>query len=468
LAGTNSLTPAQIAYVKYQANRDATYGQDMVYANISGELFDLPAGAVGFAAGAEYRKETIEDTPDAIVSGGDSAEGDAKPTKGDYSVSEFYAETNIPLLKGVDFFKDLSVDAAVRFSDYSNFGETTNYKVGANWALSDDLRFRANYGTGFRAPQVGAELFLGPLQTFIDFVDPCDTSGGPVTNPTVAANCAAQINPILGGGASLTYLQDVPQLNAVLQGNKALQPEESKQFTVGAVLTPSFAENLVLTVDYYKTDITNVIVSGADPGVGQAILDSCYRTPGLASPLCAFLSPRDAIGAQLNGFDAKYFNSGFIKTSGIDYGAQWKLELQGAGDLMLYARASNLRKYDQKQPDGSVTQFAGTWNTNSISTAFPEWKAMGGITLDMPEGFSLGWTLRYIQGTVRDGAALPNVYYQDIVASYEWDDMNLVVGIDNLFDKDPPFAADETGQNAVSNQYDFVGRYLYVKAGVKY
>ena len=117
-----------------------------------------PAVRSGVAAGVEYRDLKGQFDPDPIVAAGFSSDIPAQPTEGSYDVKEAYAEINAPLLADKPFADLLELTGAVRFSDYSTSGSTTTFKAGANWKPIEDLRLRATWAEGFRAPSIG-ELF---------------------------------------------------------------------------------------------------------------------------------------------------------------------------------------------------------------------------------------------------------------------------------------------------------------------
>ena len=71
------------------------------------------------------------------------------------------------------FLDNLSVDASVRYSDYDTVGSANTYKIGIDWAITDELRARATYGTGFRAPNI-AELNAGASTGFPVANSPCE------------------------------------------------------------------------------------------------------------------------------------------------------------------------------------------------------------------------------------------------------------------------------------------------------
>lgn len=143
------------------------------------------------ALGVEHRSEEASYSPDLMVQKGQIAGTTGQPTQGDYSLNEVYLELQVPLLADMAFARELSLDMAGRYSDYNNFGSTTNTKFGLKWKPIDSLLVRATYGTGFRAPTV-EDLYGGTTSTRDSYTDPCDTSfGAAANNPQVPARCSS-------------------------------------------------------------------------------------------------------------------------------------------------------------------------------------------------------------------------------------------------------------------------------------
>src|SRR4029077_5443745 len=93
-----------------------------------------------------------------------------------------YGEVSIPLLRNVALARELSIEGAVRYADYSTVGTFWSYKFGGAYAPSPDIRFRAIYARAVRAPNVN-ELYSGPAITAPAVVDPCDQNGGNGDDP---------------------------------------------------------------------------------------------------------------------------------------------------------------------------------------------------------------------------------------------------------------------------------------------
>jgi iron complex outermembrane receptor protein len=472
LAGPNSLTPAQQAYVRYVGADTSRYQENIAYLDITGDLpVSLPGGAVGLAFGGDWRRESVKAIPDALKQTGDFAEGTTLPTEGQYSVSEVYGEIRLPVLKDLPFAQEFSLDIAGRISDYSNFGQANVYKGSFNWAVNDWVRFRGGYGTGVRAPQVGGELYLGSNQSADAYADPCVKP----TSATVIANCKAAYpayNPA-------TFTQAVPQISAARIGNPNLLPETSKQWNMGAVFTlDGLISGLSATVDYYNIKLNNYITL-ITPG---SAISLCYNAPNFNNTYCPDFGPRNPVNGSLTTYQEPYTNLGFIHTDGVDMGFNWNnkdvMGMVGLDNwnLGLNTEWTYLNNFLQENLDRSITQYAGTYSEGAISYGQPKWKGIFSATVTMPEGASFEWTERVIGGETVNGIFgetpdepgyhIPALAFSDINVNVPWDIYNFNIGIDNLFDKDPPIAIDPYVQT-LTNEYDFVGRFFYLKASVK-
>ncbi|MFN0022971.1 MAG: TonB-dependent receptor domain-containing protein, partial [Parvularculaceae bacterium] len=156
--GPGSITQAQLDFVTF--NQQDSSEQELwdVSFNLSTTLFELPAGAVGIAAGYEHRDQSGAFNPDPIVAAGDSADIPAQPTRGAFNVEELYAETVVPLLADLPLVNILEGNFAIRYSDYSTGVSATTIKYGGRWKPTEDLTIRGGFTEGFRAASIG-ELF---------------------------------------------------------------------------------------------------------------------------------------------------------------------------------------------------------------------------------------------------------------------------------------------------------------------
>lgn len=467
LFGAGAVSQDALSYVNANSTFDSTIQQNTAGAFLSGEVYELPAGAVGFAAGLEYRKEESEFRPDALSIAGISSGNASAPSEGEYDVWEVYAETNVPLLSGMDFVDYLGVDAAVRYADYSTVGSVWSYKFGGEYAPIPDLRFRSTYARSVRAPNIG-ELFQPAQQTFSSVTDPCADNRRLDASATVQANCAATPGvgeAIAAGGFNPTQL-DLSSIPGFNSGNPNLQEEKADTLTIGAVWTPSFLDNFSVTVDYWDIEIKDAIQGFAR----QTAVDQCVGQAQYPdNPFCALVT-RDPTTGFITGLDLRVDNVAVQTASGIDVQANYALDLADVvGDY-------GLLNFD----------FVGTYLIENQNTAFPgadpvesatqvgysEFKWNLRTTWESGP-FTVSWLFRYIGEAKIDpeddfeGNEIDPMVYNDIQLRYTFlEDYQVFVGVDNVFDRKPPiipapFAVNVTGTETAADVYDPIGRFFY-------
>ncbi|TAN07413.1 MAG: TonB-dependent receptor [Rhodanobacteraceae bacterium] len=308
-----SITTVMLDYVDaYETNR---YRNRSEAANVglgTDSLFALPAGGLGFAAGAEYRRESGDSILDPLeVSGNAAGNGvSSASTRGAYWLAEAYAEFNAPLLAGTPFARKLDLSLGSRFSHYSNFGNTINSQVGIRWQPTHDLLVRANYAEGFRAPSVN-ELFQGNVTNQgIDADDPCVVTNNPTA--AVLARCAQF-------GVPPGFNPSIESVGASVQaGNPGLRPETSRSRGVGLVYNPAWLDGFSASVDWYDIRLRDAI---GDPGF-QGVVDGCYKYGDDAD--CALIT-RDPADHNITHLIDEYQNlPGGIETSGYDLTAHYR------------------------------------------------------------------------------------------------------------------------------------------------
>jgi len=462
--GPHGLSPAAIDYLRYTARSTAEDRLQSFDAVISGQAASLPAGPFRVAAGASWRQLSGAFGPDAVTLAGDQQSADQQPTKGGYTVAEVFAEAKVPLLKGLPLVREFEVDSAVRGSDYSSFGSRATYKVSFDWSVDKDLRIRASTSTGFRAPSI-SELYLGRTGVGNAFNDPCDSAVGLTKNPVVAANCAAQ-------GVPANFLQPTNNYDTLLGGNPKLKAETSDNASVGFVYTPGFVPGLMISADYWNISIKDAI--GALNVT--TILQSCYESPNLSSPLCALIGPRGPALDNLTTVTDLESNNGQVRTDGLDLEASYAFDLRRLhaalpGRLGLQASGTfTFSDRVQAGAGGPFVQLAGTVDQPTSATnpgSIPHFRGSGTASWTVGP-VALSWTTRYLGGVWALGADrtqpenhTAQVFYSDLAATFTRGKLTMTFGVDNLFNQAPPFYDDGT-VNTSEYAYDIIGRYFYV------
>ena len=471
--GAGNASRQAINYATFTASANAYYQFRDVGATVTNnKLVNLPYGPIGLAVGFEHRGEQGSYHPDPIIQSGQSTAAAESPTGGGFNVSEVFGELTIPILKNVVAAKDLSADVSGRWSDYNTFGGVQNFKAGLNWSPTRDIRFRADIGTSTRQPAI-VEAFGGDTLAFENGVDPCSNiaSFGALAG-VVSANCAKQRVPV-------GFVQNGDQIPTITGGNANLTPESARTYTIGTVLTPRWIRNFSATVDYYHTKIENQIQEVPV----QFVENQCYTSVDLSSPQCANAGTRNASGNIQSAF-GPYQNLGEVRTNGIDFDLNYLLKLGGGHILTFTNELTDLIGYTQQLvPNGPFVNVKGRLtpiNTGLYPSGFPVLRDNFTGTYSKG-GFSFSWTVRYIDGMqYNDGSTdfvtvtpalrftkTNEVFYHDIVATYNWKKFQFIAGIDNLFDRTPPFALDGT-ENTAANVYDVLGRLFYAKLQVHF
>ena len=454
--GEGSITQEMLNFVGFVQDDSSEQKLWGVTANATGGLMELPGGTLGLAIGAEHRNYSGRFDPDPIVAAGLGSDIPALPTKGSYHVNEIYAELNAPILANLPAVELLELNGAVRYSDYSRSGSTTNFKGGVNWKPVRDLRFRGSYSEGFRAPTIG-ELFGTPTRFDQELADPCSADQNPTGQ--VLANCQAQ-------GVPAGYQQLNPQISVLTGGNDALTPETSKGWNLGAVYSPAFVPGFSVEADYY-----NIKVDGAIQAIdANTTLERCVVQNDAAA--CANIS-RVSSG-QITQIRGLLQNIAGIETDGLDLNFAYRTRPASWGTLGFTLNNSFLFNFDVIVPTAEGTETISREGTEqgSPDQAFPKHKAIGIVDWT---GRMFGATLtgRYIKSVIesQNGNKLNSRLYVDgqlrFTPSWLSDGLGFAIGVNNLFDKDPPGCISCGLNNFDPTTYDVPGRYYYARVSVK-
>lgn len=229
--------------------RSAKSSIGSIDARANGSLFSYFGGDLMTAIGTEHRREKLSDTRPPF-SGENPASSGLDPTNndfllhpprpdviGDRDVTSFYAEVVVPLVSAnhpLPLVHTFELSGSARYEKYSDFGDTTKPKVGANWRPFPWLMLRASYNEGFMAPSLAA-LFTSPRWSI---------SAG-------AGDVDTYRNPFIADGP---YVQ-----RTYFGGNPKLKPQESEGSTHGVVLDVPGVKGLSLTVDWWRISRTNLL-----------------------------------------------------------------------------------------------------------------------------------------------------------------------------------------------------------------
>jgi len=493
----NFLNPETIMGNFTDAQRDFLFNDETGttdYTNMSfdvgftnNELFTWYAGDIGLAVGAQFMTDEINDTPGIETRSCNDWNGITGlcgyPTIGETDTTAAYIETAIPLLAGKKGFDYLELNASARYtevgidqtedSDARDFSDTT-YKVGLNWRINDNFRFRANVGTSFRTPA----LFELYRKNFHEFPgqrtnDPCHLWGEGLENGDItekmATNCAAEgipddINSLLamdvitGGGAAV------------------LDAETAESRTAGLVFTGG---SFRMSVDYWEVEIEDQV----DIFSYNDILDGCYGSDTFPNDQLCSLFTRASAAAGTEAFrvltvQSSYINLDVQRTAGWDVEATWVTDFANGVGLSISTAHTIVTEKETESAIGEITSRNGRAGN-------PEW--VGNLTFRLDKGpWSGHWRMNYVDSTDnnREGVktsgertgldgeretyyfsrTLDSRLYHNASLNYEFGEgwaANL--SVTNLTDETPPRATqgegiDIQGNGAFHSQYDWKGR----------
>lgn len=451
LFGINVNSPDAISYVQGMGEKDfrtEKTTQDVGAINFSGSPFELWAGPVSLAFGAEHRRETITGINDPISQNRDWYYGNFQIFDAKLSVTEGFMETVVPLAVDEAFAKSLEFNGAIRATDYSSSGFVTTWKLGLTWAPIDDLRFRATRSRDIRAPHM---QFL--YQT------------GNFSAPSV-------VNPFRGGVTEL--------IDAITRGNADLKPERSDYIGVGAVVQPMFLPGFSASLDYWKLDIADSIGNLTI----QQILDQCFSGNQTFCEGVVF-GPGNTVPLIYN----QPFNFVTEVASGIDIEAGYSMPADmlvesWSGNMSLRFMATHFIK---RYTSNGFNEFDTAGENNAGGPPSWRWRATAGYSA---ETFDIRLIARGISGGTYNNAWIECTsgcpvstplartvdendvegrVYLDTAFTYKFGfgeavDMEAFLNVQNVMDKDPPVVGGAPGgfsyEQPSTNDglYDVMGR----------
>ncbi len=471
--------------------------------------------------GFEFRSDNLESIPDVVSRtplgrGLTGVGGATLPVQGEVRVAEAFTEVNIPIIQDVPFIQDFSINGAYRRSMYTvddldgntNSFDTNTFHAGVAWRPIDDIRLRAQFQRAVRAPNV-IELFTGQDTGLFDLQagpnglgDPCAGDFDPNTPiPEPSASFEQCVNtgvtPFVDDGVATPgeygTIEDSAafQFNSITGGNPDLEPESSDTITAGIQITPRWIDNLTVSVDYFNISVTDFI----NPIPPAVSLSECINTGNAA--FCDLIQ-RDAFGTlfltnttadgEVAGITATDVNIAEFNTSGLDFNIQYAFEIGdlGFGDygtfVFDYAATYLLELEFQSIPGAEFDSCVGVWlnpctGANSIvGVPTPEYRHFAAFTWETPVDLDIRLNWRYSSSIsiAEDAPAVSNsidgghraVQYLDAAFFYRpVDDIALRMGVNNIFDRDPPLTTTPgtgTGNNnTFPGVYDATGRFFF-------
>ena len=391
---------------------------DLIDARVTSEFNFLPSRPIGFAAGAEFKRESISDQPDSLIVNGNVLGQGATKTEGSRNVSALYTEFSLPVVK------NLEASLAAREDHYSDFGSAFSPKVGLKYQPIPEFLVRTTASKGFRAPSL-PENSQSTALSFITVRDPFNPGG------------AANVN-----------------VSSVSVSNRNLLPERSKNYNIGFVAAPDSTASFGL--DFYSIEQKNIVLRDS----AAFIVANPTFFPGNII--------RDPVTGQLVTVLRQYRNFDALRTMGYDLDFKKALELGSLGTFTLNGTWTYIQRYKLQTTQGQpLISYAGS----NAYTALPRTRATTSLTWDY-QAFSSQLTYYYTGAYSQQSSS----FTQDRVGEYRQYDLyvswsgiknlKLSASIQNLADTHPPFDSSAGGLPFDFTLYDARGRYF--RAGLTY
>ena len=461
--GINSASQEAADFVMDYYGVDGKLTQTVVNFAVNGDLAELPAGYLQFAAGIEYRDEESASTPDEILRpGGLTGKtylGGRAVVDGGYDVTEVFGELLIPVVSDASFAQDLTIETAVRYSDYSTVGGEVAYKAGVDWTINDEVRVRASHGLATRAPNV-SELFRPGETQLTGVADPCSAKNinlGP-NSAMRKANCAA-----LGIPEGWESFSDGGEVPIIVSGNENLESEESTSNTIGLVYTPSALDGFSMAIDYWDIEIDNAI---ARPNA-SGILQNCVDFDMEGNPFCGLINRGTSDDPhQIASIRNQEVNVAALSAKGYDLEVNYMFDL-AQGSVLFNLVGSYYDERDEllnaNKPDEVVHRvgiarapkargyFNVTYNNDNWS-AHLGFNYLGSSRIAMVDEEQID--------PVYPQNSIDSVVYTNVRGSYNFsEDLNLYFGVNNLMDQGPQ--ANRPSIQMGTGVYDAIGRSYY-------
>ena len=419
-------------------------GLTQIDGKLSGELFNLPAGAVGLAVGAEFRRETLSTNPDPLAVEGELYHQAQLPPGFSNSrrISSVYAESTVPVLPSVE------AQLALRYDHYSDYGNSTTPKVGVKWNATSSFVVRGTYAEGFRAPTL-VENSTDVRNAFLTFRDP--------------ARCNASFT--LGCSGSSAYQSGA---------NPALQPETAKSYTLGVAWEPS--PSFMATLDFFQIkrvdeigtyDLSKVL---ADP-------DRYANDPAAVITRAALTAADRSAGAtagEITNIRMLLTNVAVSKIRGADLKLTGRLNMGEYGVLTPTLNVSYTQSYkNAPSPTSDLIEYAGTRGTPSVQANLGlAWKkaayALSADTVFVGKMASVAdrttECVMATEGYPQLCTGIASFTVVNLGGSYSgFKNTKLSFAIQNAFDRKPPFHPND-GANYYAPLHSAMGRYFQLTA----
>jgi len=487
-----AINQAQLNYLTVQSTWSTTATEYIASGSVTGDLgkygVQLPTAKDGLSVnvGTEYREEKFDFSPDYIYANGLVGGGSPSyPINGQFHVFEGFTEARLPIINEMPYAYDLSADLGYRYSAYTEGFDTNTFKLGLEWAPIKDVRVRGGFNRAIRAPNID-ELFEPATVGAGGTADPCWGA-----TPTLTLAQCERTGVTAAEYGHIT-VNPAAQINTQVGGNSGLTPEIADTYSYGVVFQPSFIPGLVASLDFYRIVINHTITELTS----NTVIDDCALTGNASACALIHRGPSGSLwlNSTQNYVQTTYLNVGSVQTKGFDFSSHYTLDAGAAGKFSFNLTDTYTMAFDvQPITGGASYDCAGYWGatcgqplphlrqvfTTNWATPLPgfdftvKWRFIGPSKVDSESQNP------QLAGTFYTATAqIPGYNYVDMSANYALNSLlDVRVGVNNLFDKDPPVVLGGTysncptigcNDNTWAGTYDSLGRYLYAHVTMKF
>ncbi len=482
--------------------------QQILEANLVGDLIEMPAGPLGYALGLSRRENSYRYIPDNLIRNGSTADAIAGTfpntiSGGKFDVSEVYGELLIPIVSnGPTGFSHFNVELGGRVSNWSipQVDNVETYKALIDWGITPRYRLRGGFNRALRAPNLG-ELFIGRSQVFQSqptlYGDQCSQNSavGPFSgNPAVSGQAQADhtvaiCRALMGATGAYEYYDSRPISDQLTNtgffvsagtqnsfGNPNVSEEQADTFTLGLVM--DILDSWSLTVDYYSIEIDDMIAIESPDTVFERCLSLTLNPSGdPTTPACTQIVRNQTNGNRAN-LDLTFTNQGEATVEGVDFALTGTTMLADGGLNVNIVANYNLASETKDRPGLTTIDWAGTRGC-ALQIQCQQYDYRLFTTLSYFRG-PWNLTLRHqfwpslLDATYAEGASGPPNPLGSITGSYQLfhvggsytfaDNYTLTVGIENLLDEEPPLV----GGNPTNARFPIPPTHLVVTGNANF
>lgn len=498
--GVTGVTQDMAEFLRGDLSEQQKTGMHEWNFNISGEIVQLPAGSLAFAAGYERRTNTFRDIPDSLIAAGLSSSNFREETDGQQTAEEGYLELAVPILSGLPGVESLDFSIAARRSEFENTGQigdlvvsedfdNTSLQYGLMYRPVGDLLIRGSYSETFRAPSV-SNLFAGGGEGFLAGQDPCGVSPAAGDSYNNLLNDAQrelchQLGVPVGGAQQTTG-----QIRTLTGGNPFAQPEDGTTTVVGIVYSPRWLPGLDLSLDRWRVDLDDGL---AVRGI-QTIMNDCHLNMNLTS--CNFITLRNEATGEIQTIRRGVENLARFRMRGYDFSANYTFDTAAAGRFSIALNGTYVDDARSLAGPGNIGDQDSVVGDSLGIFGEPVWRWRGNLGTNWHFGdFTVTYGIRHFGSLTEDcrqnilnlHATAPeelardlstfctdpdrvnadgdpnpthrigSATYHDFSVAYEtpWNG-TVRAGLRNAFRKDPPLSF-QTFANSFDDSYDIPG-----------